>query len=301
MKVLIILLLIILFLSSHCPTQRFILRNSQQLIYPVMRQLRLWTLPVMRHNKHLIGWDVEECIVENPFYGSVGLDCWPCDRVFKASDLTDFPLLAKEYVNNEKPFIIKDIIINEITAKTLVDTYLANREPLEFGTTRLVSNCDTKQMDSLKDMMSLLSNSLNVNNKSLDNVFVQKPDIHVEWKVNRVEAIRVIRKLSVRPNFVPNSSEVALQRFVFISGPKSPKFSMPKTEFANVWLTQGSGYRLIVLKPSPMCANNCTTFSVILKPKDTLYYNWQFYRPVAMPATVTNSNQLSITFVTSFY
>jgi hypothetical protein len=287
--------------SSHCPTQRLILRNSQQLIYPVMRQLRLWTLPLIRHRKHLMGWDVEECIVENPFYGSVGLECWPCDRLNKASDLTDYHELAKEYVNNEKPFVVKDVITSQITAKTLLNTYEANEEALEFGTAKVVSNCGSQAVNDLKDLMHLLKESIDGNNRSDDNVLKWKRDLQISWKLNRVEAIRVIRQVFVRPYFVPQTSEVALQRFVYISGSQSPEYQLPKTEFANVWLTQGTGYRQIVLKPSHMCANNCSAFSVLLRPKDTLYYNWQFYRPVSLPSTITPSNQLSVTFVASFY
>ena len=293
-KVWIILLLIIIFMCSHCPTQRFILRNSQQLIYPVMRQLRLWTLPLIESNKELVGWDVEECLLENPLYGSVGVECWPCDRIHKASDLTDFNDLVKQYVINEKPFVVKNVINSTIDINTLVNTYQQNRASLEFGTAKVVTNCDTKTINNLKDLMILLSDSL----KS-ENELKSKKDIQIEWKMNRVEAIRVVRKVFLRPQFVPKTSEVALQRYIFIDGPQSQDYHLPKTEFANVWLTQGTGYRHIVLEPSHMCAKNCSTFSVVLGPKDTLYYNWQLYRPRSLP--IDGLDDISITFVASFY
>lgn len=303
-KVLFILFLLIVFVCSHRPTQRFVLRNSQHLIYPVMRQLRLLTLPLVQLNSRIVGWDVEECLVENPFYGWFGVQCWPCERTHKASDITDLPELAKQYVNNEKPFVVKNVIESAIDVQRLVDTYKLNKNSLDFGTAKVVSKSDSLPVTDLNHLMRVLSDALKAEDQTKVNL---SNDIHIEWKMNRVEAIRVIRQVFPRPTFVPKASEVALQRFIFIDGLQSPEYYLPKTEFANVWLTQGCGYRLIVMEPSPMCAHNCSAFSVMLSPKDTLFYNWQLYRPRSLPARIDInhqiefSDQISITFVASFY
>ena len=246
-------------------------------------------------NQRMVGWDVEECLVENPFYGWMGVECWPCESIHKASDVTDLPQLAKQYVNNEKPFVVKNVINTTIGIQTLVATYYQNKNFLDFGTAKVVSNSDCHPITNLNDLMRVLSDSLKGQDLS------EKKDMHIEWKMNRVEAIRVIRQVFVRPEFVPKTSEVALQRFILIDGPQSDQYYLPKTEFANVWLTQGSGYRLIVMEPSPMCAHNCSAFSVMLSPKDTLFYNWQLYKPRSLPARIEASDQISITFVASFY
>lgn len=46
---------IYLFVTSHNSVQKIILRNSQNYIYPVMRTLRIWTLPVLRKFEFLSG------------------------------------------------------------------------------------------------------------------------------------------------------------------------------------------------------------------------------------------------------
>jgi hypothetical protein len=300
-KSLILLIIIIILLSIYSPTQRIILRNSQELIYPVMRQLRLWTLPLMRDKTHLNRWHVEECIVNNPFYMWSRLECWPCDDIRSAQDLSSWHHLTTQYVNNEKPFLVKDVINHSISAQTLIDTYLQNSEALTFGTAKIASNYWPQKDNNLNNLMQVLSDLIISNNKSNENSFETKKDIHIEWKMNRVEAARVIRKVFIRPYFVPNTSEVALERYIYIDGPQSPQYHLPITEFANVWLTQGNGFRHIVLDPSDMCSRNCSTFSVVLRPKDVLYYNWQFYRPRSLPARIPDSDELSITFVASFY
>lgn len=284
-KIVIFVIIGYVFISLHSPTQKFLLRNSQDLIYPVMRQIRLWTLPVIEKYNHLSHWHVEECLLTNPFYVGSKLDCWPCEDVRTIVDLTGLNNYSKAYCNNEKPFIVKDVMNSSIGLSQLKQIYFSNQKALDFGTAKIELNL---QSVSLKSFNNFITDENMIKN-----------DFHLLWKMNRVEAARVIRKYFIRPHFVPNTSEVALQRFIFIDGPDSPQYRFPLTDFANVWLTQADGFRLIVLDPSDLCKSNCSAVSIVLHPKDVLYYNWQFWRPRSLPARLTDD--LSITFMSSFY
>jgi len=67
-KVLIVSLLLIIFISNHPPTSKWILRNSQPLIYPFMRHLRLFTLPLIKTLPYLTNYHEQNCFIPSPFY-----------------------------------------------------------------------------------------------------------------------------------------------------------------------------------------------------------------------------------------
>lgn len=48
-------LFIYLFIISHNSAQKFVMRNCQNYIYPTMRTLRIWTLPVLQNYEFLSG------------------------------------------------------------------------------------------------------------------------------------------------------------------------------------------------------------------------------------------------------
>lgn len=54
-----------------------------------------------------LDWHEEECLVKNPFYYELPLDCWPCEDVRTLVDLTGFRNFSDDYVYNEKPFIVR--------------------------------------------------------------------------------------------------------------------------------------------------------------------------------------------------
>lgn len=283
-KILFCCVMIYTFISCHNPTQKFVMRHSQSLIYPIMRTVRLWTLPVIKKYDSLTEWHEEECLLKNPFYEEVLLDCWPCEDIRSIVDLTGLVNYTQAYCSNEKPFIVRDVMPEKVTFEDLRKMYADNKQALSRGTAKFISGAS--EIQSLSDLF----------NYRTDN-FVK--DLHVTWKVNRVSAARIFRQVFRRPYFVPNRSEVALQRFIYFDGPEATHYYYPLTDFANVWLAQGQGYRVVVLEPSESCRNNCSTVSVLLKPKDVLYYNWQFWRPKSLPARI--SEEPSITYMGSFY
>ncbi|XP_054721812.1 uncharacterized protein LOC129231507 [Uloborus diversus] len=278
-----IVVFIYLFITSHNSVQKLILRNSQSFIYPVMRTLRMWTLPLLKRYEILSDWHEEECLVHNPFYYELPLDCWPCEDVRTLVDLTGFHNYSSDYVYNEQPFVVRDSIKRTVSFEKLRQIYKKHNVMLDRGTAKFL--CSEKDFCSPKDVFNTLS--------------PPKNSFQVMWKINRVAAARIVRKVFPRPYFIPNASEVALERYLYLSGAEASQFFLPLTDFANVWVAQGQGYRLIVLDPSEPCVMNCSTVSILLRPRDVLYYNWQFWRPRSRPANF--SEDMSITYVGSFY
>ncbi|KAG8188987.1 hypothetical protein JTE90_010075 [Oedothorax gibbosus] len=248
-----------------------------------MRSLRVWTLPVLRNYEFLSDWHEEECLMKNPFYYELPLDCWPCEDVRTLVDLSGYANYSNYYVLTEQPFIVRDSLQNIVTFRDLKILYKDYNIALDRGTAKF--SCSEKDFCSPKDVFAKSSPS--------------KHTFQVMWKINRVAAAHVVRKIFPRPYFIPNNSEVALERFLYLSGSEAPQYFLPLTEFANVYVVQGQGYRLIVLDPSVSCTSNCSTVSVLLRPRDVLYYNWQFWRPRSRPANF--SQEMSVTFVGSFY
>lgn len=278
-----VVIFVYMFVTSHSSVQKIILRNSQNYIYPIMRTLRILTLPLLRQYEFLSDWHEEECLVKNPFYYELPLDCWPCEDVRTLVDLTGFRNFSDDYVYNEKPFIVRDSLKQEVSFQDLQKLYNKYSLGLDRGTAKFL--CSENDFCSPNDVFT--------KEPPLKNIF------QVMWKINRVAAARVIRKIFPRPYFIPNSSEVALERYLYLSGAEAPQFFLPLTDFANVWVAQGQGYRLIVLDPSEPCISNCSSVSVLLRPRDVLYYNWQFWRPRSRPANFCED--MSITYIGSFY
>lgn len=284
-KLLFTALILYFIISCHNPMQKFVMRHSQTLIYPVMRSVRLLTLPMIKRYSSLTEWHEEECLVKNPLYSEPPLDCWPCEDVRTLVDLTGLYNYSKAYCYNERPFLVRDFMTEVVTFDALKDIYKSNQEAILRGTAKFSSN-----IGHVENIDSLLNASLSEADSSR---------LHVSWKLNRVSAARVLRQVFHRPYFVPNNSEVALQRFIFIDGPEASPYFLPYTDFANVWLAQGHGYRVIVLEPSHPCKLNCTTVSILLRPLDVLYYNWQYWKIRSLPARL--SEDFSITYMGSFY
>ncbi|XP_076310049.1 uncharacterized protein LOC143225119 [Tachypleus tridentatus] len=287
LKVILGLILVYAIASSHNPTQKFVMRHSQSLIYPLLRTVRIWSLPLLRKYDYFTEWHEEKCLLKNPFYKEPPPDCWVCEDVRTVVDLTGLHNYSKAYAYNGKPFVVRDIMDSPVSLHVLKNVYLASKEELIKGTAKFVSN--SPRIGSLKELFEGLST---------DNELSRK-DIQIYWKMNRVSSARIIRRVFKRPYFIPESSEVALQRYLYVDGPEAPQYVLPLTDFANVWLAQGKGFRLIVLDPAEGCKENCSSVSVLLKPKDVLYYNWQVWRPRSLPARLTDD--LSIAFMGSFY
>lgn len=83
---------------------------------------------------------------------------------------------------------------------------------------------------------------------------------------------RVIRSVFPRPFIISEWSGQSTERYVEVAGPKAPPYPLPAMECSYIFVTQGSGERIIVLKPSKECTGHCRTVSVLLKTSHVCKY-----------------------------
>ncbi|ODN02243.1 hypothetical protein Ocin01_04446 [Orchesella cincta] len=271
----------------HKPTQAFVSRHTQDFIYPFMRTIRFGSLPFVSRFPQLHELYEDACLLTNPFFEMNDVSCWPCENARHVIDLTGFSNFTSGYYHSGIPFVVKDAFANDVKIEDIYQMYEGD-EKLP-GSVLLKSS--VAEIQTLEDLIKY--------NVKPGNLF--SGDLHVAWKINRAQFARVMRKSFSRPYYIPNSTEISVQHFLFIDEPAADQYSLPVTEFANVFVMQADGRRLIVLIPVRHCRSNCKIISVVLQENDVLFYNWLFWRPISLPIKALEGNDLSITYVGSFY
>ncbi|XP_059478796.1 uncharacterized protein LOC132198661 [Neocloeon triangulifer] len=289
LKLVFLTLLLYAVVSCHTPTQKSLSRHIQGFIYPFMRAFRKLTLPILHAYPELAEWHEEPCLLRNPLYGFRGPDCWPCENVRSVLTFTSSPEnFADTYFHNGVPFVLKghSVLVNKDKIK---DLYLDTRKIINRSAPRIIAENTETTTYFVEDFLKIPE----------FNMTDVHPEAHFTWKVTRSEAARVLKKLFPLPPFVPPNTEAAIQRFIFIDGPAAPTYTIPLTDFANVWVSQAKGARLLALNSSPQCIGRCHGVSILLQEGDILFYNWQFWRSRSLP--VSGASETTITFVGSFY
>lgn len=285
-KIIVIVLLTLIvgcfFITSHKPTYNLVVRNVQELIYPIMKCLRRITLPIVRALPSVTVWYDEMCLIENPYFRATDLNCWACEGVRSVLDLSEMHNPRDFQPHTGFPYIVKGATA-EVNYGTLEQMYESNRHLIDRDAYRISST--VPEWKSVADLMQY-----NLGKNPTTN-----QDAHIEWRVNRLEPARLLRQLFPRPSFIPNT--VNMERFILIDEPKAPQYKLPFPEGYRVFIMQGSGQRLLVLEPVEGCNINCTRVSVLLKPSDFLYYNSWFYQPKSTP--VANSTTISVSYIGS--
>lgn len=59
---------------------------------------------------------------------------------------------------------------------------------------------------------------------------------HILWRINRMRAGRILRKLFPKPIDTPNWWEQSTERFIFFDEPKSPSYSLVRYFIKNFLL-----------------------------------------------------------------
>lgn len=264
-------------------------RNIQEIIYPVMKFLRKIMLPIVKFFPSLTEWYDEACLISNPYFKVSDIDCWPCENVRSILNLTLSNLDNDEY-HSGIPFIVKDLNIRKVDFKMLRNAYRSKKPVFDKDAPRiehshgeLTSSHQLFELGTLNEYQSVDRN------------------VHITWKLNRLEPTREIRSLFGMPSRVPNYIAGATpEKYILIDEYKSPYYYLPPTEGTTVFVIQGCGARLFVLEPSRECSNSCHRVSVLLKPNHILWYNWWYWRALSLPVE-DHSSRLSITYVGSYY
>ena len=89
---------------------------------------------------------------------------------------------------------------------------------------------------------------------------------HLSWRINRMLPARVVRTLFPRPYIISEWSGQSIERYITMSMPNAPPHKLPNFECSNVFVVQGSGEQMVVLRPTHECVDQCRTISIVLKP-----------------------------------
>ncbi|XP_053976489.1 uncharacterized protein LOC128875146 isoform X1 [Hylaeus volcanicus] len=259
------------------------MRNLQNSIYPMLKLLRKTAMPIIHHYPSLSEFYDEWCILENPYFYVNDIDCWPCSVVHFVPDLTGHQISRS--FNPGIPYI-KSESLPEVRMKNIEQLYWENYEVFEKDAMKIFSNNLTYR--NIRDVME---SKMDLNlSENLDN--------HVMWRINRMRAGRILRKLFPKPESVPVWWEQSTEKFIFFDEQKSPSYSLPHPECSNVVVRCTTGARLIKMISSPECSGSCKSFTVLLSAGKTLWYNWWYWRPISL--SVLNSTSVSINYMTSF-
>ncbi|KAK9304317.1 hypothetical protein QLX08_004302 [Tetragonisca angustula] len=225
----------------------------------------------------------EWCILENPYFHVNDMDCWPCSVVHFIPDLTGHHISRS--FNVGIPYI-KTENFSDVHMKDIQELLWQNSEVFKTDAMKVFSNNKT-----YRNIQDVMEKNMDLNlSKNLYN--------HVTWRINRITAGRILRKLFPKPTDTPNWWEQSTEKFIFFDEPKSPPYSLPNPECSNIMIRCTIGTRLIKMIASSECSASCESFTVLLSAGKTLWYNWWYWRPVSLPAL--NSTTITISYMTSF-
>lgn len=271
-------ILCLAFIYLHNPSKKLVMRNIQDMIYPFLTSLRYITLPVLERYPHLSQWYSEECLIKNAFFDQLNIDCSPCEGENSPVYTESLNSFSSVYYNSGKLVVISDAMHNIVTVKSILNMVDISEE-INSGSFRLSSG----------------NKELNLGTHDWG-LHLPKDDIHIEWKINKLETLHFVRKAFPRVYFIPQETEVSLHRYLFIDGPRSGSYPLPLTEFANIVLMQGEGKSSITMIPSNHCKTACKATDIVLNPSQVLFFNWVYWRPVRQ-----GGNYTSLLLMSSFY
>ncbi|XP_045459532.1 uncharacterized protein LOC123670068 [Melitaea cinxia] len=247
--------------------------NVQEYIYPGYRLLRKISIPFLSLFPSLTDLYQETCLIQNPFFTVVDMDCWPCSSVNNIGEVFNPQPVHKQQI---APFIYKtdqpEIDINAL--KTL---YIKNKDVFDSENSKVLTN--NKYYQTPKDIFDSE---------------ILKEQLYI-WKLNHFNAARTLRQIIARPKIVPKFGQ-STERFIIIDS-KHDTFHIPDTECNFTFLLVLSGTRIIDLQPAEECKYQCKSFKMELKKSYLLWYNWWYWRPT-VPAS--RSNETFIAHVGSY-
>ncbi|KAK7078885.1 hypothetical protein SK128_005357 [Halocaridina rubra] len=265
-------------LSVHNPTRKFVTRNIQDFIFPVMTRLRSVSLPILSIYPTLSSWYSEECLIQNPFFDQVNGNCDACRGITRHEIVSNVQNFSDVYYNNGNIVVITDAI-QSVPIRQILSSIDIKKEE-DFGT--------WKTSSTIKDQTST--------KEDLINAYLMVKDLHIEWKINRLETLHVVREMFPRLYFIPRDTEVSLHNYMFVDGGERGSYSLPISEFANVLLIQADSSSTYHFEPSSHCKNICQPIEVLVNSSQVLFFNWIFWRPNRI-----GGNAVSAVILCSFY
>ncbi|XP_049888191.1 uncharacterized protein LOC126382391 isoform X2 [Pectinophora gossypiella] len=240
--------------------------NLQDYVYPGLRVLRKLSIPFISLFPSLTDLYHESCLIQNPFFTIVDMDCWPCSTVNNVRQIYDPKPVNQQHTG---PFIY-ETEQQVIDLETLRDLYLKNKAIFDKESPKIL-----------------------VNNK----YYVQPQEIfqkeHKEdrntyvWRFNNMNMARLLRQVILRPKVVPKFGQSTERFLIMVSNQES--FQIPDTECNFSFLLSLSGTAVVNLIPAEECKHQCKSLKVEVKETYLLWYNWWYWRPVIQPSNVNST------------
>ncbi|CAH0669197.1 unnamed protein product [Spodoptera exigua] len=266
-RVFLVMLLIILYIVyDYKSIYSSIVCNLQEFIYPGLKLLRKITIPFISLFPSLTEYYHETCLIQNPYFSVVDMDCWPCSTVTNIREVND----PKPVTQQQTAPFIYETTQQIINLEALKQMYLKNRETFD------------------KESPKILTNNKYYSSPSY--LFIDRPledQSFYIWKFNNMNIAKVLRQVIPRPEVVPKFGQ-STERFIIVDTSQR-SFSIPDTECSFSFLLALSGSREIHLLPAEECKHQCKTLKVKLKETYLLWYNWWYWRPAVQSSMGNNT------------
>lgn len=282
-------LLVVVFLLftisiNYKPTEYYIDRYTHHLAYPVLRGLRLLTLPFSTRFD-LTALYYKDCLLENPLF-QPDTECWPCEDVKEVQILDNVDNFQSNYYHQAYPFVWKNAVPHDVSIKDLLQLLDEN-----FSLFQSIMKVEASSNTSISSVRELLD-------KQGREELEEDKNMNILWKIRGSGGLKLIRDLSWKPSFIPENIELNPAMFIQISGTEAVGKHVPKADLhPNAWITQAQGEGKVILSPVPHCQKNCTSFEVAVSEKDVLFFNADYWRC----STIPSGSQLNLQFISSFY
>lgn len=119
------------------------------------------------------------------------------------------------------------------------------------------SDSNVANLDQLFDVM------LNKSGESSTKKF------HALWRINRMTPGRILRALFPAPKTIPKNAGIDIERYIAFDINGGVTYQLPSTDCSNMFVYQAIGSRIIHLKPTIECKDQCRRLIVKLKENHT--------------------------------
>ncbi|CAG4941297.1 unnamed protein product [Colias eurytheme] len=254
----------------------FIICNLQEYIYPGLRFWRQISIPFLSIFPVLTGLHQETCLIQNPYFTVVDMDCWPCSNVQNVREIQNPNPSHRQHIS-PLIYLTKQ---PELSWTQLSELYVRNRKIFDAESPKVLVN--NKYYLSPADVFSK-----NHNSNTDNNLYI--------WKINTLNAARTLRQYIPRPKIVPKFGQSS-ERYIIVDTKGYP-FKVPDTECNFSFLLVLSGKRTVTLAPADECKHQCRSLEIKLPESYLLWYNWWYWRPTVQQ---TLHNETFIAHVGSY-
>ncbi|XP_059061940.1 uncharacterized protein LOC131854795 [Achroia grisella] len=129
-------LIIICFVYNYKFLYSCLVCNLQEYIYPGLRLLRRISIPFISLFPSLTDYYHETCLIQNPFFTVVDMDCWPCSTIHNVGEVQNPKPVTQQLT---APFIY-ETDQQVINMEALKDMYEKNRNIFDKESSKILAN-----------------------------------------------------------------------------------------------------------------------------------------------------------------